>query len=33
VQVRKLWDEFRQKYPDFTEDPDGLAEILDGENS
>lgn len=29
AQVRKLWDEFRQNYPDFTEDPDGVAEILE----
>ncbi len=28
AQVRKLWDEFCHKYPDFTEDPDGVEEIL-----
>jgi hypothetical protein len=27
-QVRRLWDEFRHKYPDFAEDPDGVADIL-----
>ena len=31
AQVRKLWDEFRHKYPDFTEDSDGLAEILESD--
>jgi hypothetical protein len=27
-QARRLWDEFRAKYPDFTDDPDGIEEIL-----
>jgi hypothetical protein len=28
AQVRKLWDEFREKYPEFTEDPDDVAKVL-----
>jgi hypothetical protein len=28
AQARKLWDEFRSKYPDYTDDPDGVADIL-----
>lgn len=32
AQVRRLWDEFRLKYPDFTEDPDGVEEILADKN-
>jgi len=27
-QARKLWDEFRARYPDFTDDPDGIEDIL-----
>lgn len=27
-QVRRLWDDFRQRYPDYDEDPNGIAEIL-----
>ncbi|MDX2139143.1 MAG: hypothetical protein SF123_13730 [Chloroflexota bacterium] len=27
-QARKLWDEFRARYPDFSDDPDGIEEIL-----